>query len=153
MAICLLSVPPIAVSKQTGLTSTSFSLRAFRHCSLLNLLPQLEGFCPSQQAGILKLQAHFLSAAVFTSHPCAFALTYCWADGGSDVSTFQCSSGVFFLPFLSLIFLASEMDGSGKGRACWGTDAREERFPRKGRQSYRATSLAPPRARQELHLP
>lgn len=35
----------------------------------------------------------------------------------------------FFLPFLSVIFLASEMGGSGKGRACWGTDAWEERFP------------------------
>lgn len=153
MAILLLSVPPIAVSKQTGLTSTSFSLRFFRGCSLLNLLPQLEGFCSSQQAGILKLQAHFLSAAVFTSHPCAFALTYCWNDDGSDVfSSATLLVWVFFF-FLSLIFLASEMDGSGKGRACWETDGREERFPRKGRQSYWATSRAPPCARQELHLP
>lgn len=87
-AIGLFSVPPTVVSKQTGLASTSFSLCSFRHCSLLNLLPQLEGLCPSQQAGILKLRAHFLSAAIFTSHPCAFALTYCWNDGGSDVSTF-----------------------------------------------------------------
>lgn len=102
MAILLLSVPPIAVSKQTGLTSTSFSLRSFRRCSLLNLLPQLEGFCSSQQAGILKLQAHFLSAAVFTSHPCAFALTYCWNDGGSNVfssATLLVLVCSFFLPF------------------------------------------------------
>lgn len=63
-----------------------------------------------------------------------------------------CWFGFFFF-FLSLIFLASEMDGSGKGRACWETDGREERFPRKGRQSYWATSRAPPCARQELHLP
>lgn len=80
--------PPLPSAKQTGLTSIYFSLCFFRRCSLLNLLPQLEGFCPSQQAGILKLRAHFLSAAVFTSHPGAFAFTYCWNDGGRDVSTF-----------------------------------------------------------------
>lgn len=88
MSIRLLYVPPIAISKQTARTSTSFSLNSCRNCSLLDLLTQLEGFCPSQQAMILKLQAQFLSATVFTSHPFAFALTYCWSDGGSDESIF-----------------------------------------------------------------
>lgn len=60
-------MPPIAISKQTAVTSTSLSLQSCRTCSLLDLLTQLE-ICPSQQARILKLQAQFLSATVFT-HP------------------------------------------------------------------------------------
>lgn len=79
--------PFIAISRQTALTSTSFSLQGCRTCSLLDLLMQLEAG-PSQQARILKLQDQFLSATVFTSQPFAFALTYCWSDGGSDESIF-----------------------------------------------------------------
>lgn len=73
--------------QQADLTATSFSLQSCRTCSLLDLLTQME-VCPSQQARALKLQAQFLSATVFTSYPFAFALTYCWSDGGSDESIF-----------------------------------------------------------------
>lgn len=52
-----------------------------------------------------------------------------------------------------LIFLASEMDGSGKGKVCWRTDVWEDRFPTKGSQSYWGTNLALPYTKQELHLP
>lgn len=73
--------------QQADLTVTSFNLQSCRTCSLLDLLTQME-VCPSQQAKVLKLQAQFLSATVFISHPFAFALAYCWSDGGSDESIF-----------------------------------------------------------------
>lgn len=88
--------PPTVIGKQTALTSASFRLQT---CSLLDLLTQLEA-CPSQQVRILKLQAQFPSATVFISHIFAFALPYCWSDGGSDENILWCSSGAWDFFFL-----------------------------------------------------